>query len=492
MNFHLLCIIFSRRQIRWGMSLSTLLILVSLTAQSVLGQGAVGNRPGSKEFVSPWEMGMNTANLGSVASIGIPQGYRLMNEADARLFLEQLGNPVPKGLVGILAPQSGHWWAVFAFTGTGYLKDADKQPLDPVEILQALRKRAEPDNLSPVERVKAPAASVEWKELPYFNSYSHTLAWAIQADTQRSRTINDTVLILGRSGVLELTAVQPYEPGVDLPPITQLARHITFKEGKRYEDFQAGDKVANISLLGLIVDDEHPEFWNTRSGSRYVAWVFYSLIACLAACGLVIYTKRRRPAARTAIRTAVREATTKAASAHAAASTSNAAQGALAKSMASVHSPGNGSAVAAPGAHKIGSNGNGSKRAKPDKRGRRLVFNYAKFYTDFVMNTEPAIKSATPFKANGNGNGSNGHGPTVSAPNGHIGADQASLPQVGHPAATLVELISDQKALIDGQKHLILEQTRFIEEKRKFFNDQNQLLERQTAMFENQYSLKLD
>jgi hypothetical protein len=485
MNFHVLGT-FRRRQIRWGMSLSVLSVFVAFAAQSVLGQGA-GSRTGSKDFVNPWELGLNTANLGAVASIGIPQGYRLMNEADARSFLEHLGNPVPKGLLGILAPQSGNWWAVFAFTGSGYIKDADKQSLDPVEILQALRKRAEPENLTPADLSKAPAASVEWKELPYFNAYSHTLAWAIQAETSRSQTINDTVLIFGRSGVLELTAVQPYEVGADLPPITQLARHITFQEGKRYEDYQSGDKLAKTSLLGLIVDDEHPEFWNTRAGSRYVAWVFYSLTGCLAACGLVLYTKRRRPDPRTAIRAAVREANAKNASAHA--TSSHVSQSALAHSTAAVASLAQNPPFAPPSLQKAGSNGtNGGKRSKPDKRGRKLVFNYAKFYTDFVMNTEPAIKPATSFKANGNGH-ANGNG---AAANGHNGVDDVRPVSAALPTLKLAELIADQKALIDGQKHLIAEQTRFIDDKKKFFNDQSELLERQTAMFENQYSLKLD
>jgi hypothetical protein len=488
MNFHLLCN-FSRRQIWWGMLFPALLIFVAFGTLPVFGQGWVGgSRPETKDFVSPWETGLNKANLGSIASIGIPQGYRLMNESDSRAFLERAGNPVPKGLIGILAPQSGQWWAVLAFTSTGYLKDADKQALDPVEILQAIRKRVETESLSPTQQGRPPSASVEWKELPSYYASTHSLAWAIQAETQHSRTINDTVLTFGRIGVLELTAVQAYRPGADLPPILQLARNIVFKEGKRYEDYQSGDKMANISLLGLIVDDEHPEFWNTRLGPRYFAWVFYSLIACLTGCGVVLYTKRRRPIAPSRIPSATHRPS--AATQTAGFATKVGTQAGLTQNSGPLNLA-DASGTAKSG-QKVGTNGsNGSKRAKPDKRGRRLVFNYAKFYTDFVMNTEPAIKPAPSFKLNGNGH-ANGNGSGGLISNGHNGADDTTPSHTGLPTVKLAELIADQKALIEGQKHLIQEQTRFIEEKKKFFGDQNQLLERQTAMFENQYSLKLD
>jgi hypothetical protein len=491
MNFHLLCN-FSRRQVRWGMVLSVLSTFVAFGTVPVLGQGWVGgSRPATKDFVSPWETGLNKANLGTIASIGIPQGYRLMNDSDARAFLERLGNPVPKGLIGILAPQSGQWWAVLAFTSTGYLKDADKQALDPVEILQAIRKRVETESLSPTQQGRPPSASVEWKELPSYYASTHSLAWAIQAETQHSRTINNTVLTFGRTGVLELTAVQAYQPGADLPPVIQLARNISFKEGKRYEDYQIGDKVANISILGLIVDDEHPEFWNTRLGPRYFAWVFYSLIACLTACGVVLYTKRRRPSVTSRIASRPHQP---AAATQTAGFANVGTQAGLPQDSGPL-SLADASLTAKSGGQKVGTNGkngsNGSKRGKPDKRGRKLVFNYAKFYTDFVMNTEPAIKPAPSFKLNGNGH-ANGNGSGGLLYNGHNGDGGTAPSHTGLPTVKLAELIADQKSLIEGQKHLIQEQTRFIEEKKKFFSDQNQLLERQTAMFENQYSLKLD
>ncbi len=451
-------------------------ILMAFLAQSAPGQGWTGNRSGPKEFLNPWVSGPNVASLGSIAGITVPPGYRLLDEAGARAFLERSGNPVPKGLIGILAPQSDQWWAVLAFTSVGYLKDADKEPLDPVAILQAMRKRIEQENPGAMKQGRASVASVDWKELPSYDSATHSLGWAVEAETQSTQTINNTVLIFGRSGVLEITAVQPYRAGADLPPVMQLARNITFKEGQRYADYQSGDKVARISLLGLIVDDEHLKAWTASSGPSFAAWVFYSLIGCFAGGGAVLYLKVRLRSVPRAI--------------HSEGGHEPAAEATPVQSTG-LSNADDGSIALKPGAQKIRSNGNnGSKAGKSDRRGRKMAFDYAKFYTDFVMNTEFVMKPGivAPVHSNGMGSlASNGHnGGSETAPSLQAG------PNMGVATASLAELIANQKALINEQMQLIQEQTRFIEEKKKFIKDQNELLERQSPEFANQYSLKLD
>src|SRR5205809_906379 len=68
----------------------------SLTPQMVSSQQQV-----------KWTIGPATANLGEVAEMTIPEGYRLTDAAGARVLLQRMKNPVPAGLVGILAPDSG-------------------------------------------------------------------------------------------------------------------------------------------------------------------------------------------------------------------------------------------------------------------------------------------------------------------------------------------------------------------------------------------------
>ena len=58
--------------------------------------------------------------------------------------------------------------------------------------------------------------------------------------------------------MLDATAVAPYQsketPAVI--PLKELMRNISFKPGERYADHQAGDKVSNIGLVGVITGDE--------------------------------------------------------------------------------------------------------------------------------------------------------------------------------------------------------------------------------------------
>ena len=93
-----------------------------------------------------WIVGPKKASLGTLADIDVPQGYRLTGEAGARTLLQRMKNPLPDGLVGILAPDSGKWWVVLTFTDVGYVKNADKERIDPASVLKAVQKRSEQQN----------------------------------------------------------------------------------------------------------------------------------------------------------------------------------------------------------------------------------------------------------------------------------------------------------------------------------------------------------
>jgi len=114
-------------------------ILTAFFAMPAFGQGQFAVPTYSAPSRVAWISGPDTARLGTVARMEIPAGYRLMDKDGARAMLERTGNPVPEGLVGILAPESGQWWAVLEFTPVGYLKDVDKEALDAATILQAMQ-----------------------------------------------------------------------------------------------------------------------------------------------------------------------------------------------------------------------------------------------------------------------------------------------------------------------------------------------------------------
>jgi len=407
-------------------------------------------------------IGPSKASLGTIADVDVPQGYRLADETGARILLERMKNPVPDGLVGILAPESGKWWAILTYADIGYVKNADQERLDPAAVLKAVQKQSEMQNSERAEKGMTSIVSVNWERSPVYDAEAHSLEWALRAETQSSKVVNDTMLLLGRRGVLEIITVRPYEASSDSSPLQQLARNIAFKEGQRYTDYGNGDKIADVNLSQLIVNDKRAaekKDLMASAGGGIVVWVYSGLAGCaVVVAAMLLYQKVRQRRVRGAIY----------------------AHGGQAVAAARVSS-GNGQG-----------NSSGSTSAKPvvqkgagipddrSKLHRKKVFDYSKFYTHVVM--ELSSKSNSVVGPMLNGRPSSSH-PIATNNNGAVNQTIAE--------ATL-DLIVSQKNLIEEQKHLMQQQTRLIEERRKLIEEQNALLKRQAEMIESQYSLKLD
>src|SRR5208282_2960410 len=106
-----------------------------------------------------WVVGPKQASLGTLANIEVPQGYRLTGEAGARILLGRMKNPVPDGLIGILAPDSGQWLVVLTFMDVGYVKNADKERIDPAAVLTGVRKLSVMQNSERTEQGMASIAT---------------------------------------------------------------------------------------------------------------------------------------------------------------------------------------------------------------------------------------------------------------------------------------------------------------------------------------------
>ena len=461
---------------KYAAVLCILPVLAIFLSQPCWGDQQLSLAPVTPSQEVNWIVGPKQASLGSLADIEVPQGYHLTGEAGARVLLERMQNPVPDGLIGILAPDSGKWWIVLTFTDVGYVKNADKESVDPAVVLKALRKQTETQNKERAEQGMEAILAVNWERAPVYDAGSHALEWVLLAETQSSKAVNDTVLLLGRRGVLQIISVQPYEAasGGSIP-LQQLVSHITFKEGQRYVDYVGSDKIADVNLAQLIVNDKHAAGSRSLMASSkagVVVWIYSSLAGCAVMVGgVLLYQKRRQRGGRSAIY---------ANGGHAVA--------AVRSSSENGHGNGNGNG-----------NGNGSSsmiarlnaqrnQSTPDNHGkhrRKKVFDYSKFYTHVVM--ELSSKSNTVVGPVLNGNGRANH-PAVT--NGHAIETNGTSKQT--IADATLDLIASQKNFIEEQKELMQQQTRLIEERRKLIEEQNTLLKRQAEIIEGQYSLKID
>ena len=436
-------------------------------------------------------------SVGDYADIQIPQGYRWVDGQAARAALESQNNPVPDDLVGVLAPDSGKWYAVVEFTPNGYLKDP-KEFTSPVAVKYAETamndQRAKQGLLS--------ITSLDWQSKPVYDAQANSLTWSLQVQTTSAKEMDQRVALLGRHGILQITAVQPY-PFTDAPSLKQLASNVAFKDGERYTDYQSGDKIAGIGMAELVTGDNEANTVGASHGfsGSTAAVVYAGLGACVLVGGLVVVMKRKKHHhRRTRVATPVTAvtATTVAASA----SNGGSAHASNGSNGASAHKNGNGQ-PAAPAMAKVALNGQRKDSKQGQRSRRRKVFNYPKFYTNVMR--ELSLHSYGPGaplngKSNSNGhanghqnghaNGSNGHA------NGHANGSNghANGANGGHGVneaikSEIVELIASQKNLIQEQKNLLEQQTKLIEEKRWLIEEQTAFLKGQS---EGQFPLKFE
>lgn len=405
---------------------------------------SAGSQPESKQ-ISSAIANLNRANLGDCAEMVVPDGYRLIDANTARIMLDRMNNPVAPGLLGVIMPESGKWWAVVEFNDIGYVKNIDNQ-VDFAAILKAIQSKTDAENAQQVEQGQARISSVNWEIEPRYDTSAHSLEWAFRVQGQSGKMINHTIALLARRGVLTITAVQPTQASqgnVDSVPLNELTKRITFKQGQSYADYQDGDKVASAGIKELVMGDDpsaaHEDELAAAHSVPPMVWIYSCVGGSIAfATALLVYGKLKKRKARPAAYT-------------------------------------NGHALPA-------HSGNGKNGTALNRNGgsrQRKVFNYHKFYSDMVLELSGHTYSWV--------NPGNGH---MQARAAESPAPQPSTSAPGQITANAnAELIACQKSLIEEQKNLMREQTRIIEEKAKLIAEYNQLMEKWS---DDQFSLKLD
>jgi hypothetical protein len=342
--------------------------------------------------------------------------------------------------------------------------------------------------------------SLTWQSQPAFDAQANSLTWSLQVQAGASKSLNEGVALLGRHGVLEVTSVRSY-PLAAAPALDQIvSENINFKDGDRYSNYQKGDKVGDIGLVGLIAGNN--DYRATTAGTAsWVYWVYSGLGVCAAFGGIMVLVSRRKKHSHRIVRPAVSAPPVAEPQPAVAAQIVQTAPVApvtpkiedsvpLTNVKLNGHSKTNGAVT--------------ERNGKQFHRNRRKrVFNYPKFYTHVMKELSFHSYEASPLMTNGksrNGNGyanghSNGH---TNGTNGHTngtnGANGSNGSETnGSSKSGIEELITTQKALIQEQKCLLEQQTRLIEEKRWLIEEQTAFLKGQTGMMnEQQFPLKFE
>lgn len=205
-----------------------------------------------------WQPGPVRAPIGKdLAEVEIPEGYMVLDAANTQRLLEYMENPVSGSELATIAParEDGDWFMLFEWSDIGYVKDEEGKDLDADAILESIREGTAAANEERKKRGWSPLEVVGWQEEPHYDSDTHNLTWAIIGQSNGERSINRTVKLLGRRGVMTAVLVAPpqgLEAAARESDALLAAYH--FLPGSTYAEYVPGkDKLAKIGLAALIV-----------------------------------------------------------------------------------------------------------------------------------------------------------------------------------------------------------------------------------------------
>lgn len=201
-----------------------------------------------------WER-QGAGALDKWARIEIPAGYRFTDGEGAGQLLEMTGN-IPDGSEsGVIATENFDWWVLFRFNDIGYVKDDEKDEIDPTKLL---RQKQEAQNIGNEQRREMGLDELHvegWAREPFYNEETNNLEWALLLrDSTGGMSVNYNSKILGRSGFMDAVLVcDPEQLDSVLPDFQNLVRGFHYQDGESYAEYKDGDKLAKIGLTALIV-----------------------------------------------------------------------------------------------------------------------------------------------------------------------------------------------------------------------------------------------
>ncbi len=202
--------------------------------------------------------------LDGQVQLKIPDSFYFLGQEDARRVLtEAWGNPPGSSALGMIYPAKfslldfESWAVILTYDDDGYVSDNEASKINYEKLLSSMQKDSQESNKQREELGYATVELVGWAAEPHYDSENHKLYWAkeLKFQDELDHTLNYSVRVLGRKGVLNLNAVagmsQLSEIEGSIPEILSLA---DFSAGNAYADYKKGeDKRATYGLTGLIV-----------------------------------------------------------------------------------------------------------------------------------------------------------------------------------------------------------------------------------------------
>jgi len=221
------------------------------------------------EMKAAWEAAFKAGTVGprditliNQATLKLPAGRVFVPKAEGARVLRAMGNAEQgASFLGLIVnpERSEGWLVVVKYFKEGYIKDDDAKHWDANELLSNIKKSVEEDNKDRARRGFTEMEVLGWVEAPAYDSATHRLVWSLLGKGKGEpdsveKGVNYNTYALGRDGYFSLNMLTD-SSRIDNNKARahELLAALTYNDGKRYEDFDAGtDKVAAYGLAALI------------------------------------------------------------------------------------------------------------------------------------------------------------------------------------------------------------------------------------------------
>jgi uncharacterized membrane-anchored protein len=206
-----------------------------------------------------WTPGPTTGQLGSMGKVAVPEGCSFSDAAGAKTFMEATENPPTGQEQGVVLCRGGSesdptsWFVIYEFNATGYVKDDEKASLDKDKIYASLDEGTREGNEERRSRGWSEIEMGGWVRAPYYDERTHNLTWALRVLSEGDTSVNHSVRLLGRRGVLKADLViDPSDFETALSTFDAMIAGTEFLPGNTYAEWREGDKVAKYGLTALV------------------------------------------------------------------------------------------------------------------------------------------------------------------------------------------------------------------------------------------------